>query len=110
MPFDDNPARPDTGMPCAFGLLVATLALMTAHASPAPEARVGAVVASTQRRLMAHKIVSNLFFLQHHPDAPPPLRRVAANLHARWLPMAGKPGKPPSADADAPVPAGTRWH
>jgi hypothetical protein len=107
MPFDEDPAASDEVMPCAFGLLVGTLALMTAHASPDPGARVDAI---TQRRLMARKIVSNLFFLQHHPDAPPPLRQVAANMHARWLPMAGRGDQQPPADAAAPAPAGTQWH
>lgn len=71
--------------PCALGLLMGTLALMTAHAAPEPRPPADA---ATLRRLVARKIVSNLFFLQHHPEAPPPLRQVATRLHARWLPMA----------------------
>lgn len=82
---DDQPAADETA-PCALGLLVGTLALMTAHASPEVTAHVDVI---TRRRLMTRKIVSNLFFLQHHPDTPPPLRQVAANLRAHWLQMAG---------------------
>jgi hypothetical protein len=87
MPFEVDPHGDDAQsvVPCAFGLLVSTLALMTAHAAPEPTASEDQV---TLRRRMARKIVSNLFFLQQHPDAPPPLRQVATRLHARWLPMA----------------------
>ena len=87
MPFEDDPDGDDAQAvgPCAFGLLVGTLALMTAHAAPEPAAQADP---ATLRRLMARKIVSNLFFLQQHPDAPPPLRQVATRLHARWLAMA----------------------
>lgn len=106
MPFDDNPDLP-LEMPCAFGLLVGTLALMTAHASPEPETHVDV---TTQRRLMARKIVSNLFFLQHDPDAPPPLRQVAANMHVRWLSMSESSEEANAAHATVAVPAGTRWH
>ena len=106
MPFDDNPDLP-LEMPCAFGLLVGTLALMTAHASPEPETHDDV---TTQRRLMARKIVSNLFFLQHHPDAPPPLRQVAANMHGRWLSMAGSSEQANASHAIVAVSAGTQWH
>ena len=107
MRFDDPTTNADEAWPCALSLLVGTLALMTAHAHPEPAAHVDA---ATQRRLMARKIVSNLFFLQHHPDAPPPLRQVAANLHGRWLPMAGSQDTASAAPAMAAVPAGTQWH
>lgn len=87
MHAEDHPSGEDahTAGPCAVGLLMSTLALMTAHAAPEPAALADA---ATLRRLVARKIVSNLFFLQHHPDAPPPMRQVATRLHARWLPMA----------------------
>lgn len=107
MPVDDDSNALDERMPCAVGLLAGTLALMTAHASPEPTARVDSV---TQRRLMARKIVSNLFFLQHHPDAPPPLRQVAANMHARWLPMARCSDSTRIVDEALSIPAGTPWH
>lgn len=78
-------AETDEDLPCAAGLLAATLALMTGHARPEPGASVDA---ATLRRLTARKIVSNLFFLQHHPQLPPGLRQVAAQLQARWQPLA----------------------
>lgn len=84
MNAEDDPPRP-----CAAGLLAATLALMTAHAMPEPGARVDA---ATQRRLMARKIQSNLFFLQHHPDLPPGLRQVASGLMQRWAQHAAVDG------------------
>ena len=108
MPTDDHAAGPDTddaSGPCALGLLMGTLALMTAHAVPEPAARADA---ATLRRLVGRKIVSNLYFLQHHPDAPPPLRQVAARLHARWLPLA-----PPDGDGGKGLstpPAGNSLH
>lgn len=83
--LDDNPPPEDDGLPCAVGLLAATLALMTGHAAPDPTARVDA---ATLQQLTARKIVSNLFFLQQHPHLPPGLRQVASQLHARWLPLA----------------------
>ncbi|MCK6432952.1 MAG: hypothetical protein L6Q68_07965 [Aquabacterium sp.] len=93
--------RPDADEPHALpsleALMAATLALMTGWAGPCPQARVDE---HTQRRLIARKIVSNLFFLQHHPQAPPNLRQVCANAHARWQPLAadgGAPGAVPSA-------------
>jgi hypothetical protein len=80
MPDDGD--RDGTGMPCAFGMLAATMALMTSHAAPEPTARVDA---ETLRNLTVRKIVSNLSFLQQHPALPPALRRVVARLHARWI-------------------------
>jgi hypothetical protein len=85
MDMPHPPAALDEPLPCALGLLVGTLALMTGHAAPAPGNRAACAV---QHRLMARKIVSNLFYLQSHPDAPAPLRQVAAQLRARWLPLA----------------------
>lgn len=85
----------DSPTPAAEGLLAATLALMTAHAAPEPGARIGA---AQQRQLMARKIVSNLFFLAHHPDLPTGLRRVVHELHARWTLQAGGEPAPVAAD------------
>jgi hypothetical protein len=77
--------------PCAGALVAGTFALMTTWALPdAP----GADATSHPQRhaqrqvLIARKIVSNLFFLQHHPALGEPLRRVMAHAHERWLPMA----------------------
>jgi hypothetical protein len=71
--------------PCAGALVAGTFALMTAWANPEPGARIGL---QEQRALLARKIVSNLFFLQQHPALAEPLRRVIAQTHQRWLPMA----------------------
>ena len=75
---DDN----HTPLPCAGALLAGTLALMTSWADPCQQARCGVAV---QRRLMARKIVSNLYFLMHHPNVAPPLRNVMSNAHRRWM-------------------------
>lgn len=91
----------EEALPCSVALIAATLSLMTAHAAPEPTARVDA---ACQRRLMARKIVSNLFFLQHHPELPPGLRQVAAHAHGRWQAVVA--ADPPAQHA---VP-GTAWH
>lgn len=107
MAFDREPVTTDEVVPCALGLLVGSLALMTAHASPEAVPHLDATI---QRRLLARKIVSNLFLLQHHPHAPPPLRQVAVNLHARWLPMASTGGQAAHGATSDVAPAGTQWH
>lgn len=78
----DPPPQP---LPCAGGLIAGTLALMTTFADRGPDARTDA---ATERTLIARKIVSNLFFLQQHPDLGAPLRQVIANVRLRWLPLA----------------------
>lgn len=98
MPHDDE----TPALPCAEGLLAATLALMTAHARPARTARVDADV---QRRLLARKIVSNLFFLREHPAVSPPLRQVLATLHTLWAGIAAEEAVPRTTAAAA-SPAG----
>jgi hypothetical protein len=65
-------------LPCAGGLIAGTLALMTTWAAPE------ALEAERQRPLLARKIVSNLFFLRHHPDLGVPMRRVVGKVHERW--------------------------
>lgn len=80
---DDEPAYP-----CVQGLIAANVALMTAYANPAPDARLGA---EAQRRLLARKVVSNLFFLREHPLLSPGLRQVMANAHQRWAELAAQP-------------------
>lgn len=92
-PVTDDPDDGQERLPCAIGLLAATMALMTGHADPAPGAKVDA---ATLQRLTARKIVSNLFFLQQHPGLPPGLRQVARQLHARWVSLAqpAAPGGP----------------
>jgi hypothetical protein len=77
--------------PSLDALVAGTVALMTAWASPCPDARIGL---EAQRSLLARKVVSNLFFLQHHPCASPALRQVMANAHGRWVDIARAPGQP----------------
>lgn len=80
---DDQPETP-----CAFGLLAATVALMTRYADPATDARVDI---DTMRNLLARKIVSNLFFLQHHPAVPQAFGQVMAQAHQHWVGIARQP-------------------
>ena len=72
----------DLNPPCLEALVAGTLALMTCWAAPAADAKVSA---GKQRTLMARKIISNLFFLKHHPHASPGLRQVMARAHERWV-------------------------
>lgn len=83
----DSGAGTDAGNapPCWLALMVCSMALMTAYASPEPTASVDAAV---QKSLLARKIVGNLFFLRDHPHAPPRLRQVAGNMHALWIALA----------------------
>ncbi|WP_230969394.1 hypothetical protein [Nitrogeniibacter aestuarii] len=76
----DLPTRP-----CPFSLLAATFALMTRYASPMPDAR---ICEHRMRSLLARKIVSNLFFLKHHPDLPVGFGQVVTNVHAQWEALA----------------------
>jgi hypothetical protein len=86
--FSDLAAEPCSSaavsgeLPCAGGLIAGTLALMTTWADPPTGA------CAAQRPLLARKIVSNLFFLRHHPDLGEPMRLVIGKVHERWLPMA----------------------
>jgi hypothetical protein len=75
-----NPSEELADLPCPTALVAGTFALMTAWAAPD--------AATTQRSLIARKIVSNLFFLRQHPALGEPLRRVLANAHEQWLPIA----------------------
>ncbi|MFN3984828.1 MAG: hypothetical protein ACK4KV_05035 [Rhodocyclaceae bacterium] len=90
MQFDDD----QSGPPCVFGLMAGTVALMTRYADPATDGKVGP---EAMRSLIARKIVSNLFFLQHHPGVPAPFAQVAANAHQHWTEIA-------AAATDAAVP------
>jgi len=74
--------------PCAFGLLAATVALMTRYADPAPDAKVDV---AKMRNLLARKIVSNLFFLQHHPSVPAHFGVVMAQAHQHWVGISREP-------------------
>lgn len=104
-----HPELPDddaTPMPCVGGLVAGTLALMTTWIAADGGT---AVDPAHQRDLIARKIVSNLFYLQHHPDLAPPLRQVMRNVHARWVSMPQASTSPAAAAADAPH-VSTRVH
>lgn len=83
--MEPHPPPHEITLPCEQALLAATLALMTAYAGPAEGARVDA---ATQRVLMAHKIVSNLFFLREHPALGAGMRQVVSTVHGHWLALA----------------------
>jgi hypothetical protein len=105
---DEKPdAAAAAAYPCVQGLIAANVALMTAYANPAPDAR---VQASAQRLLMARKIVSNLFFLREHPLLSPALRQVMAHAHQRWLDIARAPHERTAADATWAAPASPLHH
>lgn len=76
---------------CWVGLLAASMALMTAHASPQPGAK---VEPETLRPLRVRRILGHLRRLTEHPHAPPGLRSVAGHLHARWSELAGSAAAP----------------
>jgi hypothetical protein len=74
-----------TDWPCAEALLAGAVALMTTWADPCPNCTLGP---TAQRRLVARKVVSNLYFLQQHPALGPELRGVMAQAHQRWVGVA----------------------
>lgn len=78
-PLNEPPA------PSMEALVAGTFALMTSWANPNPVARVSV---EKQRDLIARKIVSNLFFLQNHPDATDRLRCVLSFTHEKWMSIA----------------------
>ena len=63
-------------LPSVDALLAGTLALMTGYAQAAD--------GCPHRPLMARKLVSNLFFLAHHPKVSPAMRCMLGNLRTRW--------------------------
>ncbi len=78
-----RPITPLTGgcdeeyvMPTVDALMAGTLALMTGYAQADP--------AGGQRRLLAHKLVSNLLLLSEHPQISPSLRCMLTRPRARW--------------------------
>ena len=102
---DADPDPHDAGhgalQPSLDALIGGTLALMTAWTDAAPCGQVGpagqagqagqaapALPAAHRQSLVARKIVSNLFFMQHHPLLAAPLRQVVARARQRWLALA----------------------
>jgi len=108
-----NPPRPDdddaTELPSLACLIAGTTALMTTWAEPAPG---DALDQACRRSLLARKLVSNLFFLMHHPQLDPRLRQVMAQAHRRWQALAQGAGAATDqpAPATAQVPPGVRLH
>ncbi len=90
-------ANDDTLPPPGLEALVAgTIALMTCWADPCADARLDI---AAQRSLLARKVVSNLFFLQNHPQASEALRQVMANAQHRWVGLVQDKAAPANAQA-----------
>ncbi len=92
----------DDALPSIDALMAGTVALMTAFADPCPQAR---LAPADLRRVLARKVVSNLFFLQHHPGVCPELRQSLAQAHARWVGLAhpAQPGSVVPLEAGSPA-------
>ena len=99
-----EPADAGESYPCVQGLIAANVALMTAYANPAPGATLDT---PSQRRMLARKVVSNLFFLREHPLLSPALRQVMAHAHQHWQCLAAAVPAPAAAWAE---PASTLRH
>lgn len=78
-------APDDEPLPSLEALVAGTVALMTAWADPCPQASLAPMAL---RGVLARKVVSNLFLLQHHPLASPQLRQVFGQAHQRWVGLA----------------------
>lgn len=87
-------------MPSFEGIVAGTVALMTSWAAEA-QATGGA---ARHHDLLARKIISNLFFMAHHPRAQGPLACALANARERWIELAGATAAPmrPPAGTDGP--------
>ena len=72
-------------LPDIDALLAGTLALMTAWADPCPASP---LAAADLRRLLARKVVSNLYILAHHPLARPALQQSLDQARQRWIGLA----------------------
>lgn len=99
-PHDDHDL-PDieTGVAC----LLSQMTMWAASCPASPLDR------DAQRALLARKVVSNLFFLQHHPHLSPALRQVMAHAHQRWVALATVPAASPAAGVGAAAGAAL-WH
>jgi hypothetical protein len=85
MNLKDPHALEPEPLPSVDALIAGTVALMTAWADPCPDAPVGP---GHPRQLIARKVVSNLFFLQHHPCVGSALRQTLVNAHGKWVGLA----------------------
>lgn len=94
------------GPPSPEALIAGTLALMTAWADPCPRAQ---LAPDQLRQLLARKVVSHLFFLQHHPLVTPHLRQSIARVRLHWVGLARE--APAEPDAESPrAPANALMH
>lgn len=84
-PALDADSADELQLPDADALVAGTVALMTAWADPCPQAR---LPMPQLRQLLARKVVSNLFFLQHHPGVSPGLRQALSQAHRHWVTLA----------------------
>lgn len=98
----DHDAPDELQLPSLEALVAGTLALMTAWADPCPQSSLGA---AALRGVLARKIVSNLFFLQHHPYTSSQLRPVIAKAHKQWGELALKDRPCGAVPASSPSPA-----
>lgn len=89
---DDDPLP----LPSLEALVAGTIALMTCWADPCTDTRLDT---AAQRSLLARKVVSNLFFLQNHPQASEALRQVMSNAHERWVALTQSNAAPAGAQA-----------
>lgn len=109
----DDPAHDDLNealadLPAVETLVACALSLMTIWAAPCAASPLDR---DAQRRLLARKITSNLYFLQHHPGLSPALRRVMANAHPRWVALAAPSAGPRAAQVDeATTLTAAQWH
>lgn len=70
-----NHADEEYEMPSAEAMLAGTLALMTGYVQQQDDGI---------KQLMAKKVVSNLFFLTHHPYLSEAFRQMLTQLRERW--------------------------
>lgn len=100
-----GPTDPDLAdnLPDIDALLAGTVALMTAWADPCPASP---LAAADLRRLLARKVVSNLYFLAHHPLARPALQQSLGHARQRWMGLA----HPGAAAEDMPAERGRALH
>lgn len=88
--IDDAPDAP-----CFNALMVGTYALMTRWAATPEGTPAGDAPGAIElRTLLARKIVSNLFFMVHHPATAGPVAGALAQAHAEWATLAAGANTP----------------
>ena len=115
-----GPPESDEGteLPSAEALVAATLALMTGYAEHCTTPRTTPTAPRAARRgealprLLAAKVVSNLFFLAEHPALSAPLRSTLWRLRSHWAAVERGAGAEPAvavAAGDACGAAASAW-